>query len=374
MDDTPLIMTDAGLYCEAGDFYVDPWLPVVRAVVTHAHADHACRGSASYLTATPGALVLRARIGPESVIESIPYGQTLEIGGTRLSFHPAGHILGSAQVRIEHQGQICVVSGDYKVEPDSTCASFEPVRCHVFISESTFGLPIYRWPKQEDVFDEINRWWASNQESGKCSILFGYSLGKAQRMLAGLDPSIGPICCHGAVEPLNDVYRLSGVRLPQTEFVGAATRSSWAGAMIIAPPSAQASPWLRRFGDVSTAFASGWMMIRGTRRRRSVDRGFILSDHCDWPGLLDSIQATGAERVYVTHGYSAVLARWLREHGTDAETLATRFEGERDEPPTETEEAEGTPSDLEAKSRARQSDFLERLDDGPSPNSAEDGS
>jgi putative mRNA 3-end processing factor len=249
-----------------------------------------------------------------------------------VSLHPAGHILGSAQVRLERQGEIWVVSGDYKVAPDATCRAFEPVRCHLFLTESTFGLPIYRWAPQEDVFRRINRWWRSNQEKGQASVLFGYALGKAQRLLAGVDASIGPIFTHGAVELFNRVYRETSVPLPPTQHVADAPKGTdWSRALIVAPPSAQGTPWLRRFGTVSTGFASGWMQIRGTRRRRAADRGFALSDHVDWTGLLDTIRATGAERVWVTHGYSAIVVRYLRELGWDARMVATRFEGEQDE-------------------------------------------
>lgn len=323
--------TDVGLYCEAGDFYVDPWKPVPRAVVTHAHADHACWGCGRYLCSEEGERVLRVRMGRDAVIDALPYGSPLDVNGVRVSLHPAGHILGSAQVRLEHRGLVWVVSGDYKVEPDATCTPFEPVRCDVFVTESTFGLPIYHWPLQQSVFDEINAWWRANRDAGKTSLLLGYSLGKSQRLLSGLDPSIGPIYTHGAVEKLNRAYREGGVNLPPTAYAGAAVRGkSWAGAMVVAPPSAHGTPWSRKFAPLSTGIASGWMTIRGTRRRKALDRGFVLSDHVDWPGLLGSIEATGASRVLVTHGYTAVVVRYLRERGLDAEVLATRYEGEGD--------------------------------------------
>ncbi len=229
-------------------------------------------------------------------------------------------------------GEVWVVSGDYKLEPDQTCRAFEPVRCHTFITESTFGLPIYRWRPQPEVFAEINAWWRANQAAGKASALFCVSLGKAQRLLAGVDASIGPIFCHGAVEKLNRVYRHDGVRLPETRYTGDAEKGfDWSRALIVAPPSADANPYLRKFGPVSTAFASGWMRIRGTRRRRSIDHGFVLSDHADWPGLLRAIEETGAQTVMVTHGYRLPLVRWLCEKGLDAKALETRYEGEREE-------------------------------------------
>jgi putative mRNA 3-end processing factor len=330
---TPLLqLTGDGLYCPPGDFHVDPWHPVERAVITHAHSDHARRGSRRYLAARPGQRLLRTRLGDDAVIDALDYGEAVDVRGVRVSLHPAGHILGSAQVRLEHRGEVWVVSGDYKLDRDPTCAPFEPVRCHTFVTESTFGLPIYRWPAQDEVVGDINAWWRQNREEGKATLLFGYALGKAQRLLAGLDAGIGPIYTHGAVEKLSRDYRDSGVALPPTTYVGDVPRGTdWGGALIVAPPSAHGTAWTRRFGTASTGFASGWMRIRGTRRRRAVDRGFVLSDHADWPGLLDAVRATGAERVWVTHGYVGVLVRWLREQGIEAEGLQSHFEGERDE-------------------------------------------
>jgi putative mRNA 3-end processing factor len=327
-----LSITDRGLYCEAGDFFIDPWLPVDAAVITHAHGDHARWGCRRYLGSREGKRVMRTRLGADASIRAAEFGEEVTINGVRVSLHPAGHILGSAQVRVEHRGEVWVVSGDYKTEPDPTCTPFEPVRCHTFITESTFGLPIYRWTPQGEVFAAINAWWRANQEAGKASVLFGYALGKAQRLLAGVDPSIGPIYAHGAVERLNHDYRDTGVPLPPTGYAGAMPRGhDWSRALVVAPPSAHGTPWLRKFGAVSTAFASGWMRVRGQRRRRSVDRGFVLSDHVDWPSLLAAVAATGAERVWVTHGYREPVVRWLREHGLEAQAIASRWEGEADE-------------------------------------------
>ncbi|MCE2900753.1 MAG: ligase-associated DNA damage response exonuclease [Gemmatimonas sp.] len=325
--------TDRGLYCEAGDFFVDPWAPVSRAVVTHAHSDHLTWGCDAYLVSNDGAAVSRERLGRwASGVEAVTYGEPRTINGVRVSLHPAGHILGSAQVRLEHGGEVWVVSGDYKTDPDPTCAAWEPVRCHTFITESTFGLPIYRWPVQAEVFAQINAWWARNVGDGVVSVLCGYALGKAQRLIGGLDPSIGPILTHGAVERMTAMYRQSGVTLPATRYAADAFREkSTAGAIVIAPPSVTGSTWLRRFGETRTAFASGWMRVRGARRRRGVDTGFTLSDHVDWPQLLHAVEATGAERVWVTHGFTGPVVRWLRDHGLDASVLATRWEGERDD-------------------------------------------
>jgi putative mRNA 3-end processing factor len=328
-----------GLYCAAGDFYLDPWRPVERAIVTHAHADHARRGSRHYLAADTGLTVLRARLGSDARIETVAYGLPQNINRVRVSLHPAGHILGSAQVRLEHQGRIWVFSGDYRTEADATATAFEPLRCHVFITESTFGLPIYRWPSQKTVVEAIEAWWRTNQEAGKASLLFGYALGKAQRLLAAINPQIGPILTHGAVQKMNDAYRAAGVKLPQTVHVAQAN-GEVGRALILAPPSAKGSIWTRRFGIASTAFASGWMRIRGTRRRRAVDRGFVFSDHADWPGLIKAIRATQAEEVWVTHGYASVLAQCLREQGIQAHEVATEFEGETDDPTGVEPEAE----------------------------------
>lgn len=320
-----LRLTKAGLYCEQGDFYIDPWRKVDLAVITHAHSDHARWGMGRYLCSREGLLPLRARLVDMSV-DSVEFGETIVINGVKLSLHPAGHILGSSQVRIEWKGEVAVVSGDYKCAPDRTCTAFEPLKCHVFVTESTFGLPVYRWPDQVEVAAQINRWWRSNQAAGKASLLMGYSLGKAQRLLACLDPSIGPIFEHGAVATMTDIYRRTGIAMPETKNVMTApSRFDWSQAMIVAPPSANGSPWTRRFGDHSTAFASGWMAIRGARRRSALDRGFVLSDHVDWPSLLETIYSTEAEQVWITHGYSAVVARYLQERGIDGRILSTEF-------------------------------------------------
>lgn len=329
-----VIARPEGLYCPAGDFYIDPWRPVHRAVLTHAHADHARPGHGHYLAASAGERILRLRLG-EVNAQWLAYGEAVTINGVRVSLHPAGHVLGSSQVRIEQGGEVWVASGDYKAEADPTCAPFEPIRCDTFITESTFGLPVYRWPRAADTVAGINEWWKSNAAEGRASVLFGYALGKAQRMLASVDAGIGPIFCHGAVEAMNHVYRESGIALPATARVGdPAGAGEYRRALVFAPPSAQSTPWLRRFGEYSDAFASGWMQIRGARRRRNVDRGFALSDHADWPGLLRAIADTGAKRVLVTHGYVAVLVRWLQQQGLDAAALETPY-GDEEAPAPE---------------------------------------
>ncbi len=322
-----------GLYCPAGDFYIDPWRPVHRAVITHAHADHARRGHGHYLSHVRAAGVLKARLG-EINLQTVGYGEVIDHLGVRVSLHPAGHVLGSAQVRLEHGGQVWVVSGDYYVsgvgDVNPTCEAFEPVRCNCFITESTFGLPVYRWAAERQVMADINDWWRANAEAGAPSLLMAYSFGKAQRLLAGVDASIGPIVVHGAVQSLNQAYRDEGVQLPATRLVSEVSdKASLRQALVVAPPSVQGSSWARRFANHRDAFASGWMQLRGARRRRALDRGFVLSDHADWPGLQRAIAATGAERVIVTHGYEATMVRWLQQHGLRAEAFRTEYEGEQ---------------------------------------------
>ena len=353
-DSDLIVLRPEGLYCPVGDFHIDPWRPVARAVITHAHADHARRGHAAYLCSAAGEEVLRARLGGIH-LQTLAYGRRLTIGNASVSLHPAGHVLGSAQVRVEHRGQVWVASGDYfltgaladqtegegpvacasaQPKANATCDAFEPVPCDCFITESTFGLPIYRWRPPGDVFEDINRWWAGNAQTGRASLLLAYSFGKAQRLLAGVDASIGPIVVHGAVEDLNRAYRAAGVRLPATWKLEEVTdRSLLCRALVVAPPSVQGSAWAARLGEFSTAFASGWMQLRGARRRQGLDRGFVLSDHADWPGLQRAIAATGAQRVIVTHGYEAVMVRWLQQQGLEAGSFQTAY-GQEEGPGT----------------------------------------
>ena len=337
-------LSASGLYCQAGDFFVDPWESVDRAVITHAHGDHARWGSRHYLAAREGERVLRTRLGAAASISTLGFAERTTINGVQVSLHPAGHILGSAQVRVEHRGEVWVISGDYKTDPDPTCTPFDVVRCNTFVTESTFGLPIYRWCAQEEVFRQIRDWWSRNAAAGRTSIIFAYALGKSQRVLAGLrDTGIGPIFTHGAVEKLVRDYRDAGIALPPTAHAASLPRGhDFAGSLVIAPPSAAGSTWLRRFGETSTAYASGWMQVRGSRRRRGMDRGFVLSDHVDWPALLSTVASTGAERVWVTHGYREPVVRWLTEHGLDARSVASRWEGE------EAAEAAATQDDVVA--------------------------
>ena len=364
--------TDAGIYSPAAGFHIDPVRPVPWAVLTHAHADHARPGSRRYLAAEASGPLLRMRLGGDAEIELMRYGERRTVGGVTISFHPAGHIHGSAQVRLERRGRVAVVSGDYKLGSDPTCDAWEPVRCHLFVTESTFALPVYRWPPPEEVLASIRRWCVENREAGRCSVLFGYAIGKSQRLMAGLagacrdangsisdpsdstsDPSdststAGPIYTHGAVERGVVAYRECGVALPDTVPVSSVDRGhDWSGAIVVAVPSARGTPWMRRFGSAATAMASGWMAIRGARRRRNVDRGFVLSDHVDWPELLTAVTETGAEEVWATHGYAAAVSRFLQGKGVEAkgiDDLARRGDDESDD---ETDVSDGETDDGE---------------------------
>ncbi len=322
-----LAFTEKGIYCDAADVYLDPWRPVDKAIISHGHSDHSRAGHKRYITHHRNIPIIRHRLGNISV-NGKDWSESFSINGVKFSLHPAGHIVGSSQIRVEHKGEVWVFSGDYKIEPDGLATTFEPVKCHTFITECTFGLPAFKWISQNEVFEEINNWWADNKSDGLTSVLFGYSLGKAQRLLMHLDASIGRIYTHAAVENLNEVIRKI-VPLPKTNRITKeTTKEELTGNLVLAPPSAHGSPWLRRMVPYVTATASGWMTFRGARRRRAIDKGFVLSDHCDWRGLLNSIEATGATKVICTHGYSDIFSRFLRENGYEAYTEATQYEGE----------------------------------------------
>jgi putative mRNA 3-end processing factor len=318
-----------GIYCPQGDFYIDPWKPVRTALITHAHSDHAQWGSSFYLAHKYSEAVLRLRLGSDISLTTVEFGQKLTKNGVEVSFHPAGHIIGSAQIRIAYRGEVWVVSGDYKTRDDGISGAFEPVRCHTFITESTFGLPVFKWKPQQEIYTAINLWWQQNRSEGRVSVLCGYSLGKAQRLMHGLDASIGRIYAHGAIANINEALESTGLKLPFWQRVETVTnKKDFEGSIIIAPPSAINTPWMRRFQPYSTAVASGWMQLRGNKRREAVDRGFILSDHADWDELLSAIEATEAERILITHGYTHIFSRYLREKGMDAQAVETLFEGE----------------------------------------------
>ncbi|MFO0919264.1 MAG: ligase-associated DNA damage response exonuclease [Planctomycetaceae bacterium] len=321
----PLLrVTSAGLYCELGGFHIDPWHPVSRAVVTHAHADHFVVGCKSYLTAAPGRGILQRRLGPPAVIQAVPYGEPVDLAGIKVSLHPAGHMLGSAQVRVEHAGEVWVASGDYKVAPDPTCEPFEPVRCHTFITESTFAHPFFAWQPQEAVFEQIHAWWRQNQANGFSSLLYAYSLGKAQRLLAGLDAEQGPIFAHPAIEELNRHYRDAGVALEGIQpFSPDIPAVDWQRAIVVLPPTERWHPTLAKLASYRTAFASGWMALPDGPRQRRVQTGFPLSDHADHQEILATVRASGAERVFATHGYSEILVDILQSQGLAAAVLRT---------------------------------------------------
>lgn len=323
-----LTFTENGIYCAAGDFYIDPWRAVDRALITHGHADHARTGMGRYLATHAALPVMRHRLG-EIDAQGVAFGEVTRIGGAEVSFHPAGHVPGSAQIRVAVNGEVWVASGDYKVADDGLSEAFEPVKCHHFITESTFGLPVFRWESQADVAADINAWWAACARAGKTAFLGAYALGKAQRLLTMLDSDIGPVLTHGAVENTNIVLREQGIILPDTlHATPDLNPKDHPGALVLCPPSALGSAWARRFGAQETAFASGWMALRGVRRRRAGDRGFVISDHADWTGLLWAIKETGAENIYVTHGYTDIFTRYLNENGWHAQVVPTQFEGE----------------------------------------------
>lgn len=317
-----------GIYCPAGDFFVDPWHPVERALITHGHADHARAGHKHYLATHAAAPVMRHRLGDIN-LSAVKFCEDIQIGDALVSFHPAGHVPGSAQIRVEVDGEVWVVSGDYKTEDDGLSEPFSPVSCHTFITECTFGLPVFKWANQSEVMGDINKWWRMNKSNGRFSVIGAYALGKSQRILANVDSSVGPILTHGAIENTNEVLRSQGISLPETIRVTPDLNvKNYPGALVIATPSGMNGSWMKRFQGASTAFASGWMSVRGMRRRRAADRGFVISDHADWTGLNEAINATGAERVFATHGYTHQFARWLSEQGLEAGVVETEFDGE----------------------------------------------
>lgn len=324
-----LQFTDRGIYCAAADVYIDPWKPVKRAMITHGHSDHSRWGHEAYLCSKTAAPAIKYRLGDIN-LQTTEYGKTIHVNGVKFSFHPAGHILGSSQIRVEHQGEVWVASGDYKLEDDGLAEPFEPIKCHAFITESTFGLPVYDWKPQEVIFDQINSWWRANAAAGKVSFITGYSLGKAQRILRGLDTSIGKIYTHGAVENINEVIRTQGIDLPETiRVTKEISPKDYPTNLVLAPPSALNSSWMKKFKPLSIGIASGWMTLRGARRRKAVDRGFVLSDHVDWKDLNQAIAETEAERVIVTHGYSNIYVKYLQEEkGINAQVESTEYTGE----------------------------------------------
>jgi putative mRNA 3-end processing factor len=334
--------TDKGLYCAQGNFYIDPWQPVEKAVITHAHSDHARGGSQSYLCHRDTLPLLQLRLGPYNY-QIVDWNEKVYMNEVMVSLHPAGHIIGSSQIRVEYKGEVWVVSGDYKTEPDGLSGVFEPIPCHTFISESTFGLPIYNWKPQQEIYHDIQNWVRSNEVAGKTSVLIGYSLGKAQRLLKAVEEVTGNIYVHGAIWNVHETLRQAGFNLPAVQRITPDTpRDAFKSSVIIAPPSADGSPWMRRFPSASTGICSGWMQVRGNQRRRNADAGFALSDHADWQGLLQTVKATGAQKVYITHGFQSVFSRYLNEIGIDAAEVKTEFGTEEEPPPTSVKGEEDT--------------------------------
>jgi putative mRNA 3-end processing factor len=320
-----LTFTDKGIYCLKGDFYIDPWKPVPHAIITHAHSDHARAGSGAYLCHHFTKPILKLRLGDISV-QSVEWGEQVEMNGVKISLHPAGHIIGSSQIRVEYDGRVWVVSGDYKTENDGLSGEIEIVPCDVFVTESTFGLPIYEWKPQQELFYDIQNWILSNREKGKNSVLIAYSLGKAQRILKALEEISPLIYVHGAIWNVHQILLDAGVQLPEVKRITPdMNKGNFKTDLIIAPPSADQSPWMNRFQPYSVGVCSGWMQVRGNARRRNVDAGFAMSDHADWKGLISVIRGTGAKKVFVTHGFQSALSRYLNEIGIEAAEIKTEF-------------------------------------------------
>ena len=332
-DFIPLEIKPEGLYCPPGNFFIDAWRPVALSLITHAHGDHAYRGHQHYLSSEDSRQILEHRLGAIP-LQSLPYGEKIKIGETWVSFHPAGHILGSSQIRIETNQSVTVISGDYKRAYDTSCQGFEVIECDTFVTESTFALPIYRWKEGETIAEEIFQWWQTNQQNQHPSIIFCYSLGKAQRVLALLQKlAPQPIFLHGAIHGLSQIYANKGIQMAPFKAVTEKEKGdSFQTDLILAPPSALGTPWLKRFPNYRAALASGWMQVRGTRKRKNLDKGFVLSDHADWNDLIRTVKDTKAKNIFTTHGYSGVLAQYLKEelalNAHELKGLETHDEGE----------------------------------------------
>lgn len=323
--------TNKGIYCKQGDFYIDPWQPVDLAVTTHGHADHVKWGNKAYLCHDLTKPILNQRLGADLKIETLPYNKQIDINGVKLSLFPAGHVIGSSQIRLEYEGEVCVVSGDYKIEYDGISTEFEPVKCHTFVSESTFGLPIYKWQPQDVIFSQIKEWISGNHDKNKTSVLVAYSLGKAQRLIKGLE-GYGNIYVHNSIANLNEGFVKAGVGLPETIRITADTKKDdLQKGIVIVPPALAEGRWIKNLTNGATGVCSGWMQVRASRRWRSADAGFALSDHADWPGLLSAIEATEAEKVYVTHGFTSTFSKYLNEIGIESEEVKTQYGNEEDD-------------------------------------------
>lgn len=317
--------TNKGLCCPQGKFYIDPWQPVDKAIITHAHSDHAKFGNKNYLCHTLTKPLLQARLG-DNLYETVEWNEPLYINGVKVSLHPAGHIIGSSQIRLEYNDEVWVISGDYKTENDGVSGAFEPLQCNVFITESTFGLPIYKWKPQEVIYESVRNWIKQNKEKNTTSVLIAYSLGKAQRLLTAIEFCNETIMLHGAAYNMHLALVSAGITLPPVERITPETpKEKLKGSIVIAPPGADASPWMKRFEPYEAGVCSGWMQVRGNVRRRNVDAGFALSDHADWDGLLTTVKETGAEKVFVTHGFQSAFSRYLNESGIQSAEVKTEY-------------------------------------------------
>lgn len=327
MTEDLITLTPKGLYCAAGDFYIDPWEPVDLAMITHAHGDHAHSGSTLYHSSEQSRPIISHRLGAETKIQTHRYGESFSINDAKVSFHSAGHILGSAQVRVEVDGKVWVVSGDYKRDPDPTCNAFEVVPCDAFITEATFALPIYKWQAPTIWAREIFNWWQENRRDGRASLLYCYGLGKSQRILSELlNFTTDRVYLHGAVDSITKIYRDAGIPMLATELLTQdVSKKELSESLVIAPPSANHPSWLKRLGPYESGFASGWMRVRGAKRRRGYDRGFVVSDHADWRSLIRTVKETGAKRVLATHGETEAIVRYLNDQGIAAETLRAKY-------------------------------------------------
>lgn len=323
--------TNKGIFCKQGGFYIDPWRPVDLAVTTHGHADHVKWGNKAYLCHELTKPVLDQRLGTDLKIETLPYRKEISINGVKVSFFPAGHVIGSAQIRLEYKGEVCVVSGDYKVEYDGISTAFEPVKCHTFVSESTFGLPIYKWKPQDLIFNDIKNWISDNHDQQKTSVLVAYSLGKAQRLIKNL-AGYTTIYVHHSIANLNERFIQAGIDLPPTVRISAdVKKDELQKGIVIVPPALADGRWVKNLQSAAIGVCSGWMQVRASRRWRSADAGFALSDHADWPGLLSAIKATEAEKVYVTHGFVSTFSKYLNELGIQSEEVSTQYGNEDEE-------------------------------------------
>jgi putative mRNA 3-end processing factor len=336
-----LVPTPSGVCCQRGGFYIDPTRPVERALITHGHSDHARAGHGAVLATRETLDLMRIRYGENfaGTAQAIGYGESIALGGVTAMFHPAGHVLGSAQIAVACDGVRIVASGDYKDVADPTCAPFVPVPCDVFITEATFALPVFRHPDPADEVAKLLHSVALFPE--RAHLVGAYSLGKGQRVIAMLRQAgyDAPIYLHGALENITGYYQARGIALGEVRPVRLADRGTLGGSITICPPSAMNDLWARRFPDPVTCFASGWMRVRARARQNGVALPLVISDHADWDGLLASITATGASEIWVTHGQEDALVHWAGTRGLKARPLAIVGYGDEEEAETQGEPA-----------------------------------